>query len=78
MLDTPWCGYLLPQGAVHLVDSGMVAPGRIRHSAKCKKSQTQFLEEVRQRGSEGFTYKEKKIADMGLVDLIWNVCEEDP
>ena len=29
-------------------------------------------EEVRQRGSEGFTYKEK-IADIGLVDLIWNV-----
>ena len=29
-------------------------------------------EEVRQRGSEGFTDK-KKIADVGLVDLIWNV-----
>ena len=29
-------------------------------------------EEVRQRGSEGFTDKEK-IADVGLVDLIWNV-----
>ena len=28
--------------------------------------------EVRQRGSEGFTDKEK-IADVGLVDLIWNV-----
>ena len=27
---------------------------------------------VRQRGSEGFTDKEK-IADVGLVDLIWNV-----
>ena len=29
-------------------------------------------EEVRQRGSEGFTDKEK-IADVGLVDLIWDV-----
>ena len=28
--------------------------------------------EIRQRGSEGFTYEEK-IADVGLVDLIWNV-----
>ena len=29
-------------------------------------------EEVRQRGSEGFTDQEK-IADVGLVDLVWNV-----
>ena len=28
--------------------------------------------EVRQRGSEGFTDKEE-IADVGLVDLIWNL-----
>ena len=27
---------------------------------------------VRQRGSEGFTDQEK-IADVGLVDLVWNV-----
>ena len=30
--------------------------------------------EIRQRGSEGFT-DEEKIADVGLVDLIWNVCK---
>ena len=29
-------------------------------------------EEVRQRGSEGFTDQER-IADVGLVDLVWNV-----
>ena len=30
--------------------------------------------EIRQRGSEGFT-DEEKVADVGLVDLIWDVYE---
>ena len=33
--------------------------------------------EIRQRGSEGFT-DEEKIADVGLVDLIWNVEKVEP